>query len=48
MLNPLLFIIVPKALPKEIMSGCPEELFHVSDLTLLSETFGCLKERLEA
>ena len=48
LLLPVLFIIVPEALPREIMSGCPEELFYASNLILVSETLECLKRRLKA
>ena len=44
----LLFIIVLEALSREIRPGCPKELLCADDLALVSETFECLKGRLEA
>ena len=46
--NPLIFIIVPEALFRELRSRYPRELIYGNSLALESETLEILKERIEA
>ena len=46
-LSPFLFIIMLETLSREICLGCPEELFYVDHLALLSKTLEALNH-LEA
>ena len=37
-LSHFLFIIVEEALPREVRTGCPEELIYADELALVSKT----------